>query len=47
MRFFGTQLNRLWVGTMAINCQGTPGFLYCYNSPDKWTVERENVIFFF
>jgi sugar lactone lactonase YvrE len=34
---------RLWVGSMAIDCKGTPGSLFCYSSPEKWTLERQNV----
>jgi len=34
---------RLWVGTMADNCQGTEGSLICFRNDKTWTLERENV----
>jgi len=34
---------RLWVGTMAENCEGKEGSLICFNPDKSYTVERQNV----
>jgi len=36
-------LGRLWVGTMAENCEGKEGILICLSRNNTWTLERSNV----